>query len=272
MVDICKFYMQGNCSKGKSCNFIHNKNLCKDEYFNGKCVRRRCPYKHTNKRNKRKKRNTESFKPSHKPMDMKLVIENGTGKNYNRVPISNEVIFINNLFCDVDDKLIYNNLLDEIKNSGVKSEELWKLWHGDTHMIADDHTPWKEKCPTFNMVINRIRDYFKMDIKATRFNWYRNSDEWKPYHHDAAAIKPDKAKKQNFTVAVSFGSEREASFEHAKTRTKISIALPNGSTYIFCKDVNIEWRHGILQVPPEKRHDEGRISIIAWGKVNMIDK
>ena len=53
-----------------------------------------------------------------------------------------------------------------------KSEDLWKLWHGDTHMIADDHTPWKSKCPTFNMIINKIRDYFKMDIKATRLNLY----------------------------------------------------------------------------------------------------
>ena len=25
---------------------------------------------------------------------------------------------------------------------------------------------------TFNMIFNRIRDYFDMDIKATRLNWY----------------------------------------------------------------------------------------------------
>ena len=44
--------------------------------------------------------------------------------------------------------------------------------------------------------------------QATRFNWYRNTSEWKPFHHDAAAMKPDKARTQNFTVAVSFGCER----------------------------------------------------------------
>ena len=32
-----------------------------------------------------------------------------------------------------------------------------------------------------------------MDIKATRFNWYKDNQQWKPYHHDAAAVKPDKA-------------------------------------------------------------------------------
>ena len=35
------------------------------------------------------------------------------------------------------------------------------------------------------------------------------------------------------------------------------------------EDVNIEWKHGILQMKPENMVDEGRISIIAWGWVNM---
>ena len=79
-------------------------------------------------------------------------------------------------------------------------------------------------------------------------NWYRDSNEWKPFHHDAAAIKPDKVKTQNFTVAVSFGAERDAAFEHATTKTVISMPQPNGTIYTFGKDVNIIWRHGILQV------------------------
>lgn len=71
---------------------------------------------------------------------------------------------------------------------------MWKLWHGDSHLIADDKLNWKKKCPTFDKVINAIKDYFKMDVKATRLNWYRDSAEWKPFHFDAAAVKPDKAK------------------------------------------------------------------------------
>ena len=43
-----------------------------------------------------------------------------------------------------------------------------------------------------------------MDIKATRFNWYRDSSEWKPFHHDAAAVKPHIAKIQNLTVGIFF--------------------------------------------------------------------
>ena len=62
-----------------------------------------------------------------------------------------------------------------------------------------------------------------MNVQATRLNWYRDTNEWKPFHHDAAAVKPDKARTQNMTVAVSFGAERDAAFEHAKTKTVISM-------------------------------------------------
>ena len=95
------------------------------------------------------------------------------------------------------------------------------------------------------MIIKKLTDYFQMDVKATRFNWYKNSGEWKPYHHDAAAFKPHMAKKQNFTAGVSFGLERDASFQHATTFTKINIPLLNGHTYCFSKSVNCEWKHGI---------------------------
>ena len=71
--------------------------------------------------------------------------------------------------------------------------------------------------------MDKLADYFDMNVQATRLNWYRDTNEWKPFHHDAAAVKPDKARTQNMTVAVSFGAERDAAFEHAKTKTVISM-------------------------------------------------
>merc|ERR1719187_1092198 len=121
-----------------------------------------------------------------------------------------------------------------------------------THVIADDKANWKRNCPTFSMVIDKMAEYFNMDVKATRFNWYRDSSEWKPFHHDAAAVKPHMARTQNFTCAVSFGAERDAAFEHAETKTVVSMPQANGMVYTFGQDVNIRWRHGILQVPPER--------------------
>ena len=108
-----------------------------------------------------------------------------------------------------------------------------------------------------------------MDIKATRFNWYRNSKEWKPFHHDAAAVDPKKAKTQNFTVGVSFGCTRNISFQDVKSNKVITIPTINGQTYCFSRDINIEWKHGVPQIPPEEQNEEGRISIIAWGYLPM---
>ena len=110
-----------------------------------------------------------------------------------------------------------------------------------------------------------------MNIKATRLNYYKDSSDWKPFHHDAAAVKKDKEKTQNFTVAVSFGLERDVAFEHAKNKSLISIPIGNGDIYVFSKDVNIIWKHGIRKIHQDNFIDKGRISIIAWGWKDMIE-
>ena len=69
-------------------------------------------------------------------------------------------------YCEQGDLSIYKRLLDEIKRSGVDSERLWQSWHGDSHWIADDKLKWKDACPTFHMVLDRLADYFSMDIKV----------------------------------------------------------------------------------------------------------
>lgn len=281
MDHVCKFYMKGNCRNGEKCKFIHDKNICRNMFFYNECkFGDECKYKHnitpTKISNYKKKyvKNTESFQPSFAPPDMRMIVESSKQSKYPRIIKSNDLIVINDLFSEYDDKNIYQSLLREVNNSGINNQNLWKLWHGNTHMIADDKKKWKEKCPTFNMIIDKIKTYFNMDIKATRFNWYRDSSEWKPFHHDAAAVKTDKAKTQNLTVGVSFGDEREVAFENVKTKAVISLPLSNGSIYVFSKDVNIEWKHGILQIPHEKRDptEKGRLSIIAWGWVEMEDK
>eukprot|EP00095_Tigriopus_kingsejongensis_P010406 maker-scaffold203_size261420-snap-gene-0.13 protein:Tk10406 transcript:maker-scaffold203_size261420-snap-gene-0.13-mRNA-1 annotation:"PREDICTED: uncharacterized protein LOC100207802" len=199
----------------------------------------------------RPKRNTENFNPSYAPAEMRILAAQPGLKKYNRDYTSRDVLVVNGLFCGENDLTIYNDLLHEMDNSGIHPDQLWQSWHGDSHLIADDKRRWKDDCPTFHMILDKIRDYFEMDIKATRLNLYRDSTEWKPFHHDAAAIKPNMAKIQNMTVAVSFGMERDVAFEHAQTKTVISMPQPNGTIYTFGKDVNILWRHGIPQIPPE---------------------
>ena len=218
------------------------------------------------KNNKKKHvKNTECFDPMTKPVDARISYDLGKTNVSSKIT-SREVLIVPNLFSDFQSGEIYERLISEIKNCGIPKDTLLKLWHGDSHLIADDHLAWKSKCPTFSFVINRIQDFFKIDIKATRFNWYVDTNQWKPFHHDAAAVKPEKMNTQNFTVGISFGATREAAFEHAKTKTTISIPQPDGCIYAFAKDTNVIWRHGILQDIPSKQ--QGRISIIAWGWID----
>lgn len=277
---ICKHYVMGNCKNGSTCNFKHKNNICRD-FFKGECKRENCKFEHisntgknlnNNKNPKREspygiKKNTESFDPWYNPADIRIMLGDGKKADYKDIIQSRDVIIIPNLFEDLGD--VYNKILDEL--DAIKNKKIWKPWHGDTHLIADDHEKWKECSPTFIAVIDRIKKYFNMDVKATRLNWY-DSHEYKPKHHDAAAIDEKKAKVQNLTVGVSFGETRSVEFEHAKTRTSININLPNGYTYTFSKDVNIQWRHGIPPLPKEQVEESGcRISIIAWGYAPQVD-
>ena len=73
------------------------------------------------------------------------------------------------------------------------------------------------------MIQNKIATYFNINNKSvgTRLNWYRDSSDWKPFHHDSAAFNPMRARNQNITVGVSFGSTRELAFLHAETGQRI---------------------------------------------------
>ena len=222
------------------------------------------------KNNKQNKvRNTVEFEPSHEPSDMRILFAPYGLSHYKREITARDVIVVGDLFCEPSDLSIYEALLREVESS---EDHQWMLWHCDSHVIADDKKRKLSKSPTFDMVINKLKDYFGMEVAATRFNYFRDTKDWKPYHHDAAALKPEKAAVQNFTAAVSFGVEREASFKHAKNGTTVNCPLPNGTVYTFCNDVNVIWRHGIPQLPPEKQTNEGRISIVAWGWVDGVKK
>jgi hypothetical protein len=273
------FWKFKNCKFGESCKKNHISIINPDNQIKNEVINELTNNKETNEKikddnNKKNKlkynkknnkiRNTESFDPITRPVDLRIVYDLGY-KMCTQTLTPRDVLLVPNLFSDFDKNEIYNLLMEEINNCGIPLEELMKLWHGDTHYIADDHLRWKKNVPTFNMVIERIRSFFNMDVKATRFNLYKDTSQFKPFHFDASAINPDKAKIQNFTVGVSFGATRDAAFEHGSKKTIVSIPQSDGSIYAFAKDTNCLWRHGILQDMPVK--DSGRISIICWGWV-----
>jgi len=219
---------------------------------------------------KNRKKNTTCFDPvrSQRPADMRVVFGSAKLERFDKVFGGRDVTMVPEIFCEEADLSLYNSLLTEIQSLGIN--DIYVSWHGDTHVIANDRRyDWK-KLPSFRRVVQRMEKYFDMDIQATRFNYYRDDSEWKPLHHDAAAVKPEFATKQNATVGASFGKQRDAIFQHVATGSLVTLPQPNGSLYAFGRDFNVEWKHGIAQIPERRRTGEGRISVIAWGWIDQI--
>jgi hypothetical protein len=266
---LCKFYNNNGCKKD-NCQFIHSNNHNNDKKHHNK-------NRHHNLKNKK---NTECFEPMERKVDLRILYD--LNKDYIKTDLTDrDLLLVPNLFKDYMKYDLYYNLIDEITKYELEkkdSGDLLKLWHGNdkiagTHYIADDKLDWKKSCPTFTLILDKLVNYFNVQIKATRFNWYKDTKQWKPFHHDAAAFDPKKSKTQNITIAVSFGCTRYTALEFSeenknKEKTTISIPIADGEIYAFTNTTNKLWKHGILQ---EKNYkDEGRISIIIWGWVDNI--
>lgn len=159
---------------------------------------------------------------------------------------------------------------DEKKNNrrGDRDSSKWIPWHEGAHLISQN----PKGCPTYEMIVARLCEYFNIDPNGdvgTRFNWYRDSSDWKPFHHDSAAFNPGRAKRQNITVGASFGAMRELAFirasEDVNAKCRLYFPQSNNGVFSFGRDANIHWKHGINALSPEEQDGKGRISIILWG-------
>ncbi len=269
---VCKFYLRGDCKKD-NCTFIHGE----FKYVNNKKKSNHQNYnRHANLKNKK---NTTSFEPMDGPTDLRILYDLNFDK-LNTELTDRDLLLVPNAFSKYNKYELYYKLVDEITELQSKNPDILKLWHGNnkiagTHFIADDKLNWKDKCPTFNNILNELVQYFNVDIKATRFNWYQNTEQWKPFHHDAAAFDERKSLTQNITIALSFGCTRTTALEYHEfnknnKKTTISIPIADGEIYAFTNTTNKLWKHGILQ--ENKYKEEGRISIIIWGWVDNIKK
>lgn len=331
---LCKRYFQhGNCKFGLNCRKKHfvNEEMLEEQRRNFQRSRPshedRRPHKFDGQHNEQSTRqtvrqsdvrnrrtpNTENFDPVTRAEDMRVVVDTGKrGDKLSKEVRSRDVVLVPNLFDDYAKGELYDKLVKEIQS--IQHDNFLKMWHGNekiegTHLIADDKVrirdkdgnmkSWKEQCPTFNMVIERIKSFFGMDVKATRFNWYQDESHYKPFHKDAAAVDQRKAQTQNFTVAVSFGATRKCGFERdsegfrplstdgsarqdnrsarqesgsATNRTMITFPIGDGEIYCFADETNMLWRHGVIGGKGVTKECGGRISIIAWGWLYFLGK
>eukprot|EP00978_Attheya_sp_CCMP212_P025748 scaffold83395_cov51-Attheya_sp.AAC.3 len=135
----------------------------------------------------------------------------------------------------------------------------------------------RKTLPANFQLIDRLCEYFKIEKKSrgTRFNWYKDSFDWKPFHHDSAAFNSQRANTQNITVGASFGATRELAFIRAKQYddgNKCNLYFPqtNNGVCSFGRDANILWKHGVNALPPSEQNGMGRISIILWDSLEAV--
>mmetsp|Transcript_33383 Transcript_33383/g.92185 ORF Transcript_33383/g.92185 Transcript_33383/m.92185 type:complete len:354 (-) Transcript_33383:78-1139(-) len=215
-------------------------------------------------------RNTESFDPLTTLVrpDMRVLV-GPKRERFGKTLRHDDVLVVPEFFCAENDWSLYNKLLEEmqeLQRDGVQEAE-WASWHEGCHLITKN----PERAPSFQRVVERMTVYLDVEREdqATRFNWYKDRSDWKPFHHDSAAFNEHRAQHQNITVGASFGTERELAFRHARTGTLTYFPQTNGSLFTFGKDVNIRWKHGINAVPAGF-DGSGRISIILWGRCCLV--
>jgi hypothetical protein len=277
---VCRQFQTSSCRFGDSCKFLHILENPNNTNVNRNLIDKKDNNKQRQKRDidrNKKPKNTESFKKDFTPPEMQVQFEFGKPKCEIAFQ-SNDVLIVPDLFSSTTDLDIYSRLLDEIYKTKFDKDKLIHEWHEGCHLIVDDHYDWKKDCATFNYVIDKIANYFGIKIQATRFNIMEDLNDHKFFHFDGAAIKPEIAKIQNCTIGVSFGSTRDIAFQvasHKDCRNVVSFPLPNGYTYLFNKDVNIDWRHGVLPIETKPDYkpelSDGRISIIIWGWLDQKD-
>lgn len=197
-------------------------------------------------------RNTESFDPASTLVrpDLRIHVGSPSAATLPQKIKHDDVVIVPELFGKLDDWDLYYKLVEEMTELQQKEKNSeWISWHEGAHLISKNPA----SSPTFQTIIDRLCEYFSIRKQSigTRFNWYKDSADWKPFHHDSAAFNPQRAKNQNITVGVSFGATRELAFIRAApladssgTDDKVRLYFPqtNNGVFSFGRDANILWK------------------------------
>lgn len=162
--------------------------------------------------------------------------------------------YLPNFFCQSNDYSIFNKLKKEIES------EQYKMINWSKHFKHEN----PEISSTFNEIVKKMGEHFKVEILQTRLNYYKDGSDWKCLHKDRHAYGSGKEKiREDFTIGASFGASRELEFVHDETGNKFNFPQNNGDVFAFDSNINKKFMHG---VPKNWSVKEPRFSIIAWGK------
>ena len=202
-------------------------------------------------------RNSASFDPKStlvRPA-MRVLVGSSQLAEYKNELRHDDVVIVPDFYCAEDDWQVYYDLIREMRKLQEKKiqDSQWKSWHEGAHLLS----PNPEGSKTYQKIIARMCEYFSIapGTRGTRFNWYRDGSDWKPFHHDSAAFNAKRARNQNCTVGISFGASRELAFRHANNGDLVYFPQTNGMLFFFrprCKHSLAAW-HQCLTTSASRR-------------------
>lgn len=135
-------------------------------------------------------RNTESFDPASTLVrpDLRVQVGSARAETFSKVLKHDDVVIVPELFGNEEDWNLYYKLVEEmtvLQTQNVKGAE-WIPWHEGAHLIVKK----PEASQTFQSILDRLCTYFNIRKESIgyRFNWYKDSSDWKPFHHDSAYV------------------------------------------------------------------------------------
>lgn len=102
--------------------------------------------------------------------DLRVRVGSNNVKKFNEPLKHDDVVIVPELFGPESNWDIYNKLVSEIG----------ECQRHPTHLISEGGSE------TFEMVIEKMCEYFSIWRNDSRLNWYTDSSDWKPFHRDSA--------------------------------------------------------------------------------------
>jgi len=181
--------------------------------------------------------------------------------------VSGNAVYIERFHCEEDDYETLERLANDLDECSSAEEEEEGMINWSKHLKQEN----PEFSETFRTIVERMAEYFDVDVFATRLNFYRDGSDWKPYHHDSHAFGAN-GRKEDFTMGASFGAPRALSFLHESSASSFEFPQKNGGVFAFSSEVNAAMKHGVPQLSGQEQFAVNpRFSIIAWGSRRSLN-
>ena len=180
--------------------------------------------------------------------------------------VSGNAVYIERFHCEENDYQTLERLANDLDRN-AKEEEEEGMINWSKHLKQEN----PEFSETFRTIVERMAEYFDVDVFATRLNFYRDGSDWKPYHHDSHAFGAN-GHKEDFTMGASFGAPRALSFLREPSASSFEFPQKNGDVFAFSSEVNAAMKHGVPQLSGQEQFENNpRFSVIAWGRRRSLN-